>query len=73
MAVVSTSAEARPSPTLTTVAVTLTTLSVSAGAVFHRLVPDVVIASLDETALVGEDHDLSAVAQPELGEDARYV
>ena len=36
-------------------------------------VPDVEIAGLDHAALVGEDHDLGTVAQPELGQNARHV
>jgi hypothetical protein len=36
-------------------------------------VTNVAGAGLDEPALVGEDHELGAVAQAELGEDARQV
>lgn len=35
-----------------------------------RSVPDVEIAGLDQPALVGEDNDLGAVTEAELGEDA---
>ena len=38
-----------------------------------RSMADVAVAGLDEAALVGEDDDLGAVAQAELGQDARHV
>ena len=36
-------------------------------------VTDVVVAGLDEPALIGEDHSLGPVAQTQLGENARHV
>ena len=51
-----------------------TALSDSAGRSFSiRLVSDVEVPGSYQTALVGENRDLSAVAQAKLGENARYV